>query len=288
MARRENSERTPIPKAVIWYLENYQIHHSVIGDLSQPIIMFLHGFMGNLHEFDLSISLLKDDFSCLVLDLPGHGKTKVLGNNEYYNMENTAKAVINLLDNLQISECFLVGYSMGGRLGLYLTLNYPHRFPQVILESASPGLADKQEQLKRQNQDYQISKKLTRLTKADDFLLFLKSWYTQPIFGNIKDHPQFDDLIRNRLSNNPGELAKSLQIMGTGCQASLWSQLETNINPILLLVGENDQKFIEINQQIMKKSTYCHLKQINHAAHNIHFENTSDFIKEVKNFFIPS
>jgi 2-succinyl-6-hydroxy-2,4-cyclohexadiene-1-carboxylate synthase len=268
-----------------YHCENYQIHYSLIGDVNKPMILFLHGFMGNLHEFDLSISLLKDYFSCLVLDLPGHGKTQVLGNDEYYRMENTAQAVINLLDNLHISQCFLVGYSMGGRLGLYLTLNFPTRFPQVILESASPGLANEKEQLNRQNQDHQIAKKLMRLTKQDDFLIFLRSWYQQPIFGNIKAHLQFDDLIRIRLSNNPVELAKSLQIMGTGCQPSLWNQLEKNINSILLLVGENDQKFVEINQIIVEKCDFCRLQLIPHAAHNTHFENVLDFVQEVKNFF---
>jgi 2-succinyl-6-hydroxy-2,4-cyclohexadiene-1-carboxylate synthase len=271
-----------------YHCENYQIHYSVIGDVNKPLIMFLHGFMGNVHEFDLLISLLKDYFSCLVLDLPGHGKTQVLGNNQFYSMENTAQAVISLLDNLQISQCFLVGYSMGGRLGLYLTLNFPNRFPQVILESASPGLADEKEQLQRQIWDNQIAKKLIRLTTQEDFLVFLTNWYKQTIFGNIKDHPQFGNLIKTRLNNDSVELAKSLQIMGTGCQPSLWNHLEKNINPILLLVGENDQKFVEINQLIVKKCTNCHLKLIHHAAHNTHFENGLDFVQEVKSFFLTN
>ncbi|AFZ02076.1 2-succinyl-6-hydroxy-2,4-cyclohexadiene-1-carboxylate synthase [Calothrix sp. PCC 6303] len=268
-----------------YHCENYQIHYSVIGDINKPIIMFLHGFMGNIYEFDLLISLLKDSFSCLVVDLPGHGKTQVLGNDKYYSMENTAQTIINLLDNLQINKCFLVGYSMGGRLGLYLALKFPHRFPQIVLESASPGLADEKQRLNRQISDHQIARKLIRLTKPEDFLTFLINWYQQPIFGNIQQHPQFDNLITTRLSNSPPNLAKSLQIMGTGYQPSLWNQLENNINPILLLVGKNDQKFVEINQMMVAKSDFCRLKLIPHAAHNIHFVKPLDFVQEVKNFF---
>ena len=96
--------------------------------------------MGNSHEFDEAIQLLSDKFYCLTVDLPGHGKTQVLGGDEYYKMANTAHALINLLDELKIIKCFLVGYSMGGRLALYLTLHFPQRFPKVVLESASPGL----------------------------------------------------------------------------------------------------------------------------------------------------
>src|SRR5213078_3002799 len=97
-------------------LKNYQFHYSLIGNLDKPLVIFLHGFMGNIDEFDEAIKLLFDEFSYLTLDLPGHGKTKVLGGNEYYTMANTAYALINLLDELKIAKCFLVGYSMGGRL----------------------------------------------------------------------------------------------------------------------------------------------------------------------------
>ena len=96
--------------------ENYQFYYSLIGNPDKPPILFLHGFMGNIDEFDEAIKLLSDDFCYLKVDLPGHGKTQVLGGDGYYMMANTAHALINLLDELKIAKCFLIGYSMGGRL----------------------------------------------------------------------------------------------------------------------------------------------------------------------------
>jgi hypothetical protein len=32
----------------------------------------------------------------------------------------------------------------------------------------------------------------------------------------------------------------------------------------------------------------CQLKRIHDAAHNIHFENTSNFVREIKSFLIAS
>ncbi|RUS99491.1 hypothetical protein DSM107003_00750 [Trichormus variabilis SAG 1403-4b] len=88
-------------------LEKYRFNYSLIDNSQKPLIIFLHGFMGNLDEFDEAIKLLGEDFSYLTLDLPGHGKTQVLGGDEYYKMEQTAQAIINLLDELKISQCFL-------------------------------------------------------------------------------------------------------------------------------------------------------------------------------------
>ncbi|MBE9034392.1 2-succinyl-6-hydroxy-2,4-cyclohexadiene-1-carboxylate synthase [aff. Roholtiella sp. LEGE 12411] len=264
--------------------KNYQFHYSLIGNLNKPLITFLHGFMGDINEFDQAIKLLSNDFSSLILDLPGHGKTQVLGGDEYYTIENTAYALINLLDKLKITKCFLVGYSMGGRLGLYLTLHFPERFYKVVLESASPGLATEAERLERIRHDTQIARKLIRSTDRIEFAAFISNWYNQKIFGYVKNHPEYSHMIESRLQNNPMELDKSLRFMGTGSQPSLWEQLKKNTIPMLLLAGEYDEKFIDINIKITKICEFCQLEIINHAGHNIHFENTLAFVQNVKKF----
>ncbi|MDZ8088183.1 MAG: 2-succinyl-6-hydroxy-2,4-cyclohexadiene-1-carboxylate synthase [Nostoc sp. DedQUE12b] len=265
-------------------LKNYQFHYSLIGTLDKPLILFLHGFMGNIDEFDEVIKLLFNQFSYLTLDLPGHGKTQVLGEDEYYTMANTAHALINLLDELKIAKCFLVGYSMGGRLALYLTLHFPERFHKVVLESASPGLPTEAERLERIKLDTQIGRKLTRSLEKSDFANFISNWYNQPIFGDIKNHPEYDRMVESRLQNNPQELDKSLRFMGTGCQPSLWEKLQFNKIPMLLLVGEYDQKFISINTEIAKVCEFVQIKIISNVGHNIHFENTLVFGENIKSF----
>ena len=239
--------------------------------------------MGNSHEFDRAISILGNDFYCLNIDLPGHGKTQVL-ENDCYSMAKTAQELINLLDELKVRPRFLAGYSMGGRLALFLTLNFPQYFDKVILESASPGLPTKEERLERVKRDEQIARKLVRSIEKDDFRKFLDNWYSQPIFGNIKNHPQFEQMIENRLQNNPTELTKSLRFMGTGVQPSLWDKLQENKIPMLLLVGENDRKFIDINTRMAQVNDLCQLKIIENAAHNIHLENTSLFVENTQYF----
>jgi 2-succinyl-6-hydroxy-2,4-cyclohexadiene-1-carboxylate synthase len=242
--------------------------------------------MGNCHEFDEVIKFLSNDFYCLTIDLPGHGKTRVFGGDECYTMANTAQALIKLLDNLKIAQCFLVGYSMGGRLALYLNLHFPQRFYKVILESASPGLITEVERLERVKSDEQIARKLTRCVEEGDFRAFLLNWYNQRIFGYVKNHLEFEGMIESRLQNNPLELAKSLRFMGTGCQPSLWEKLKENTNSLLLLVGEYDEKFIIINRKMVNICKFTQLKIISNSAHNIHLENTLAFVQNLNKFLI--
>jgi 2-succinyl-6-hydroxy-2,4-cyclohexadiene-1-carboxylate synthase len=273
------------------YHNKYILNYCFNGDLTKPVILFLHGFMGNCEEFENVLSLLSSSNSCLnnlsflTVDLPGHGKTEVLGCEDYYTMEFTAQGIINLLDELKVSKCYLVGYSMGGRLALYLTLNFPERFYKVILESASPGLSTQAERLERVKSDSQIAKKLNRINTNEEFTAFLSAWYNQVIFGNIKSHPHYNQLIATRRQNNPSELAKSLCWMGTGKQPSLWEKLQTNVLPILLLVGEYDKKFVDVNTKMVEICQCCHLNIISGAGHNIHFEQPEVFAEKIVNFF---
>ncbi|MFM7363383.1 MAG: 2-succinyl-6-hydroxy-2,4-cyclohexadiene-1-carboxylate synthase [Cuspidothrix sp.] len=265
----------------------YQFNYSLVTNPNQPIILFLHGFMGNIDEFDQTIKLLFDNFSYLTLDLPGHGKTQV-SDDQNYTMTSTAQAIINLLDQLNIDKCFLIGYSMGGRLALYLTLYFPHKFIKVILESASPGLLTETQRLVRIKSDAQIARKLSRMTDKKDFYQFLNNWYQQPIFGDINNHPQYQSMLKSRLINHPLNLVKSLQLMGTGSQPCLWELLTENTIPLLLLVGQKDKKFVDINIAMTEKCNFAQLKIINQVAHNIHLENTSAFVQHIQNFFSHS
>jgi 2-succinyl-6-hydroxy-2,4-cyclohexadiene-1-carboxylate synthase len=236
--------------------------------------------MGDSNEFNEVIALLSAQFCCLTVDLPGHGKTRVLGGDECYTMSNTAQALINLLEQLNVKECFLVGYSMGGRLALYLNLHFPQCFSKVVLESASPGLKTQGDRVERTQRDIELAQELEK----SNFSSFLSNWYEQPLFVSLKKHPEFKSLIASRLQNHPLELAKSLRNMSTGCQPYLWEELKKNRNPLLLLVGEYDAKFIAINSEMARLCKSAKLEIVNNCGHNIHFENPKIFVENVQFF----
>ncbi|MEG3902575.1 2-succinyl-6-hydroxy-2,4-cyclohexadiene-1-carboxylate synthase [Microcoleus sp. B4-C5] len=260
---------------------NYNFYYSLTRNNNQQTILFLHGFTGNFQDFSRVISLLSKNYCCLAVDLPGHGETRVSDDESCYNISNTAQALIHLLDDLQIGKCLLLGYSMGGRLALYMTLHFPERFEKVVLESASPGLKTEKERSHRLEADSQIAQKLENSNIKD----FLFNWYEIPLFKSLKNSPNFDKLIETRLANNPLELAKSLRNMGTGNQPSLWEKLAQNQIPILLLAGEYDDKFITINTEMASLCPAATLEIVPKAGHNIHFENIDTFVALVRQFY---
>ncbi len=262
--------------------KNYKFHYSLTEKSNKEIILLLHGFMGSSNDFIEIISDLSKKFCCLKVDLPGHGKTRVFGSEEYYNMTNTAIALISLLDNLKIEKCYLFGYSMGGRLALYLAINFPNRFEKIILESASPGLKTKVERSLRYESDFKLANRL----ENSNFQDFLFNWYNQPLFESLRQHNNFENVRERRLKNNPLELAKSLRNMGIGNQPSLWGKLSNHQIPTLLIVGEYDEKFQAINTEIAELCQVAKVKIIPESGHNIHWENPREWVESIINFLV--
>lgn len=258
----------------------YQFHFSALGQPKQPVILFLHGFLGDCREFESVIQLLSTDFRCLSVDLPGHGLTQVTGE-EDYTMPRTAAALVNWLNQLGIKSCYLVGYSMGGRLALYLALNFPQCFPKVVLESASPGLKTAAERQQRRQRDRQLAEELA----TGNFREFVQRWYDQPLFASLKKHPQFEQLLERRLQGNSLQLAHSLAHLGLGDQPSLWEKLPEAQVSLLLLVGEADQKFLALNQEMAQSCPVAQLYSLPGCGHNLHLEDSLGFAEILKNFF---
>jgi 2-succinyl-6-hydroxy-2,4-cyclohexadiene-1-carboxylate synthase len=253
----------------------YQWHFTLTGNPTLPPLLLLHGWMGCCEDYTEIIELLRSRFYCIAIDLPGHGKTEVVGGDIGYGFRNTAHGIIQLLDTLEIDRCSLAGYSFGGRLALYIALEFPDRFDKVILESTSSGLATEFDRQARVIQDWQIIDRL----ETDNFAEFVRDWYRQPLFVGIDKYPSFSDLIQRRIeTNQPNNLIKSVEYAGLGMQPYLGDRLKVHTKPISLIVGSLDRKFVTINQMMNQDCLVTTLKIIPNCSHNIHFQQPQAWI----------
>jgi 2-succinyl-6-hydroxy-2,4-cyclohexadiene-1-carboxylate synthase len=246
------------------------------GDQTLPSLLLLHGFMGSSTDFHPAISTLSQHFHCICVDLPGHGQTPI-GDDDFVS---TAEQISMIAPD----NCYLFGYSLGGRLALYLALHYPDRWRKVVLESASFGLSTTQTRKQRQQQDAAIARKLRQPNL--DFTAFIQNWYQQSVFNGVNNHPNFPELIASRSNNNPLALARSLETMGLGQQPYLGELLKINKIPLLLLVGEQDPKFVEVGHQIAQNCPHSEIIVVPNCSHNVHFQQLDLWLKAVLEFLI--
>ena len=233
-------------------------------------MLLLHGFTGSSANWHSVIKPFGANFRLAVLDILGHGKSAAPADPERYRMERVAADVIALLDELRIEQTDLLGYSMGGRLALYLALTYPDRFGRLILESSSPGLATEAERAARRQSD----ENLAAMIEHDGIEAFVGFWERLALWASqetLEDSIQ-ERQRRQRLANRPVGLANSLRGMGTGSQPSLWNRLGQLDRPVLLINGTQDSKYVAINQQMLSFLPQAAMYTQVGVGHNVHLE----------------
>ena len=146
------------------------LNYEVSGDRRSPAVLFLHGFMGSSADWREVVSEIGERTFCIAVDLPGHGASLGLPPDSY-TIEGATRAVIRTLEGLEVTRPVVAGYSMGGRLALYLALRYPERCAGLFLESASPGLERSSERAARRVADEPKAERL----KSGDFEAFLRT-----------------------------------------------------------------------------------------------------------------
>src|SRR5690606_13785993 len=120
-----------------------------------PLVL-LHGFTGSKANWQPLIPALAEAHSVITIEIIGHGESEKPADPQRYRMEFVANDIIKLISAMTSAPITLLGYSMGGRLALYLAAHYPQELNRLILESASPGLATEVERQQRRQSDEQL------------------------------------------------------------------------------------------------------------------------------------
>ena len=257
----------------------HAVRHGQVN--TQPLLL-LHGFTGSSANWANLVPVFSERYSVIGVDILGHGRSASPSDPNRYTMPQVAADIFALLDAWQIAQTALLGYSMGGRLALYLACHYPERFSQLILESSSPGLATETERATRRQSD----EALADWIKAQGIEAFVDRWEALPLWDSQQQLPEAvrQRLREQRLQNNAVGLANSLRGMGTGAQPSLWEALPTLNLPTLLIAGELDSKFVAINEKMARQLPNGRFHIIPHAGHTTHLEQPELFQTAVMHF----
>lgn len=118
-------------------VQGIEIAYREFGNVDDPVLLFIHGFLGSSDDFrDVFLEL--DDYHIIALDLPGFGFSEK--SVEYnYSKENQAQTVIAFIELLTLSDVTLIGHSMGGEIALRVANQRSDLIHKLVLV-ASAGL----------------------------------------------------------------------------------------------------------------------------------------------------
>ena len=245
------------------------------GNPASPAVVFLHGFLGDGSDWAPVVDLVEDQFRCLLVDLPGHGRSAP--------PESCAAFALDLrvaLPQLLSEPFILCGYSMGARLALAALGEGLGPVTGLILESCRPGLSDPADRAARLEHDLALSARLRSNPAA-----FLREWYGQPLFASLARHPALLNRIRKeRGTINAPAAAAALAEFSPGRMPDAWPVLPRLSCPVLALAGELDAAYAEIAPKIAAAATSGAALIIPGAGHNLHRENPEAFAEALVDF----
>lgn len=245
-------------------------------------LLLIHGFTGSRAVFEPFIGPLRETYRLIIPDMLGHDASDAPDDFNRYAMEETLLDMRRMLHELTVPRVRLFGYSMGGRIALAYAATFPDTVTKLVLEGASPGLADQRDRRKRTTADDALATSIVEGGIGS----FVEHWEQIPLFAPQSRLP--DDVwqrqrsIRSRQRANG--LAASLQGIGTGRQPSYWHLLHKLQMPVLLMTGELDSKFTEINCEMAKRLPNARHVVIEGALHTPHLEYPDIFVDTVVTF----
>jgi pimeloyl-ACP methyl ester carboxylesterase len=118
--------------------QGVRIYYEVEGE--GPPILLAHGLTGDttFRRTYGYVEPLKDEFTVILFDARGHGKSAKPHEPAAYQLEQMAGDALAVRDALEIDRAHVWGYSMGGAIGLGLARDHADRVISLIAAGVDP------------------------------------------------------------------------------------------------------------------------------------------------------
>lgn len=119
---------------------NMRLNFNLVGDIHNPIAIFIHGIMGkgsNLSGFINKFNKLHPDWATIAIDLRNHGASSKHW--APYSVAACAQDIAHFCTQLNIKPRAILGHSFGGKVAL-LTANYLSHLEQIWMLDCSPSV----------------------------------------------------------------------------------------------------------------------------------------------------
>ena len=227
-----------------------------IATSEETPLVLLHGFLESSTMWEhIQFPL---GYPLVIVDLPGHGKSKDSGD---HSVEEMAKEVIAVIDELKLTNYHLIGHSMGGYVGLQMKRK-DSRLDKVMLLNSN-FWSDSPQKVKDR-------------IRVADIVLTNKSHFIYEVIPNLFLNPERFDadvkrLIAEALKMSPTAIANASLAMSRREDFSEF--VRENFESFAVVQGVEDP-IVPISQMQEKlKDTGVSYTELEDVGHMAHFES---------------
>jgi (E)-2-((N-methylformamido)methylene)succinate hydrolase len=197
-------------------------------DGSGPLVTLVHGVGANLESWSDVVERLAPDFTCLRLDLRGHGGSEPI--TAACTLDDLAADVRLVWDEVGIAHTHLAGFSLGGLIAQCLALSNPERIDRLAIISAVAGRTVEERAKVEDRLKLLREKGIAAITAAAE-----ERWFTPEFRAAYPE--RIERRMAELLANDPKSYAAAYTVFAT---SDLGDRLHEITRPTLVVTGEND------------------------------------------------
>lgn len=255
-------------------MESSTLNYKVFGN-GQPLVI-LHGLFGSLDNWQtIAKQIAEKGFEVFILDQRNHG-------NSFHSNEWTYEVMANDLktfcEQQNLEQIVLVGHSMGGKVAMHFTVNFPEFVKKLVVVDIAPKLYNRHhdtvleainslnlEGLKSRSEAEKHFQEYEMDFATRQFLLKNLYWQTPEKldwkFNRKAITEQYDNISINSVES------------------------EKCTTETLFIRGENSGYIKDSDwDNILEIFPNAFLETINDAGHWVHAENPEEFLKKILAF----
>ncbi len=239
-----------------------------------PVIL-IHGMFGSLSNLGNLARCLSNQFRVISVDLRNHGDSP---HDSVFDMATMAEDILCLMDILSLPTAFIVGHSLGGKVGMQLALSHSDRVTKLVVADISPVTYQPRNDPALNGLIALSEASIQNRNQAEELLAdFISDSQTRAFL--LKNLKRNDDRFVLKLNMNA-----VIENYGTALVAA--PSGDRFDNPCLFIKGETSAYIQEKHRPIIKDMfPNSQVNVISGAGHWLHAEKPKLFNNQVMEFF---
>lgn len=233
-----------------------KLHYEIEGE-GFPLIL-LHGLSDDLNYWMFLPKEYYETFKIIKIDLRGHGKTE-LGNQEL-SMELLADDIYKLIQKLEIEECNILGFSLGGCIAISLAEKYPNLIKKLVLLSTYAKLNENGIQCLK---NFENSLDISYESFFDTIITHV---LPEPVYNEVKEDLEEIKAMKSETTNLDW-LKKIIQVNYTFDGEKDLDKITAET--LVICADEDDFILSELSETINEKIANSKLIKIEFVKHNL-------------------
>ena len=240
-------------------------------------VTFIHGAGGSSSIWFRQIKAFKEEFNVLLIDLRGHGNSKIRSkdtNKQEYTFAFIANDIVEVLKHLEIQKSHFIGISLGTILIRDLAERHPELVETMVLGGAVLKLNVRSKLLMGFGNIFKSIIPYIFLYKLFAFIIMPKKNHKESRLLFVKEAKKLYQKEFLKWYSLTAQLNPLLRFFRLN---------ETNI-PTLYVMGEQDHLFLPSIRKVISGHLNAQLHVIKNCGHVVNVEQPVEFNEQVISF----